>query len=180
MKGDIFTPTFELPVVTVPWDRSGNYFHRVFRWLRYTRRWRFGGDWYFRLFDGMWIKMPKDFELDGASIPKPFRFILSPSGILFIASSFHDYGYAYDKLIGVEVEPLDNGSFMVIGEFDYRPGAGKAYWDWLFKQITYQTTGLHLIPNVTYAALVLFGSFAWRKNRRKRKCSAYVGSGSLF
>ena len=169
MKGDIFTPTFELSVVTAPWDRSGGYFHRVFRWLRYTRRWRFGRDWYFCLFDGEWVKIPKGFKLDGASIPKPFRFLLSPTGILFIPSCFHDYGYTHDKLIGIKAGSLNDGSFVVIEEFDYQAGAGRAYWDWLFKQITYQITGLRLIPNVTYTLLVLFGSLAWRKHRRQDK-----------
>ena len=165
----VFTPTLELPVKPVPWDRSGNYFQRVLRWLSFTRRWYFSEDWYFRLFDGEWVKIPKGFELDGASIPKPFRFIMSPTGILFIAGGFHDYGYMYNKLLGVKVGPLSDGSYVVMKEFDYQPGAGRAYWDWLFKQITYQITGLHIIPNVTYLLLVLFGSFAWNKHRKQDK-----------
>ena len=103
MIGDVFIPTLEIPVVTVPWDRGGSYFQRVLRWLRYTRRWRFSKNWYFRLLSGEWIKIPEGFELDGASIPKPFRSLLSPTGILFVGGCFHDYGYMHDELIGVEV-----------------------------------------------------------------------------
>jgi hypothetical protein len=169
MRGVIFTPTLELPVKTVPWDRSGSYLQRVGRWLRYTRHWRFSEDWYFRLFDGGWAKIPNDFVLDGASIPKLFRFLLSPSGVLFIASCFHDYGYKYDKLIGVKVGDLGDGSFIVLEEYDYQPGAGRMYWDWMFKQTTRQVTGLYLIPNITYTLLVLFGSFAWGKHRKQDK-----------
>jgi hypothetical protein len=169
MAGVIFTPTLELPVKTIPWDRSGSYPQRVLRWLRYTRRWRFSKDWYFCLFDGEWVKIPKDFVLDGASIPKPFRSLLSPTGILFIAGCFHDYAYEYDKLIGVKADDLGGGSFVVLEEYDYQPGAGREYWDWMFKQITYQVTGLCLIPNITYMLLVLFGSFAWGKHRKQDK-----------
>lgn len=165
----MFTPSLELPVETVPWDRSGSYLRRVLRWLRYTRQWRFSKDWYFRLFDGAWVKIPKGFILDGASIPKPFRSLLSPTGILFIAGCFHDYAYKYDKLIGIKAGDLGDGSFIVIGELDYQPGAGRVYWDWMFKQITRQISGLYLIPNITYTLLVLFGWFSWNKHRKQDK-----------
>lgn len=169
MENSVFTPTLEIPVAAIPWDRSGNYLQKVFRWLKYTRRWRFSSDWYFRLFDGVWIKIPKGFELDGASIPKPFRSLLSPTGVLFIAGSLHDYAYKHDKLIGVEAGSLNDGSFLVLEEFDYQSGAGRAYWDWLFRQIAYQITGFHLMPNITYILLGLFGSFAWKKHRKGKK-----------
>ena len=171
MIGDKFKSTLEVPVKTVPWDKSGNYFKRVIRWLFYTRQWKFSEDWYFQLFDGTWVKAYKNFVFDGASIPKPFRFLLSPTGILFIPSVFHDCGYKYDKLFGVVVKELDDGYLEVVKEFEYCPGAGKAWWDYVFKRIGYQVTKFYVIPNVTYLALVIGGWFAWDKHRKKENLS---------
>lgn len=167
MIGDRFQPTFEVPVKTVPWDNSGNYFKRIFRWFRYTRQWKFSENWYFQLFDGTWVMIYEDFILDGASVPKLFRFLLSPTGILFIPGVFHDCGYRYNKLFGVIVKELDDGYLEVVSHFDYHSGEGKAWWDHVFKYIGYQVTKFYIIPNVTYLALVAAGSFAWNKNRRR-------------
>jgi hypothetical protein len=169
MIGDKFKPTLEVPVKTVPWDKTGNYFKRIGRWLCYTRKWKFSEDWYFQLFDGTWVKAYKDFILDGASVPKPFRPLLSPTGILFIPGVFHDCGYRHDKLFGVIVKELDDGYLEVVSEFDYHSGAGKAWWDHVFKKIGYQVSKFYIIPNITYLALVVGGWPAWKKHRRIKK-----------
>lgn len=169
MIGDKFKPTLEVPVKTVPWDKTGNYFKRIGRWLCYTRKWKFSEDWYFQLFDGTWVMAHEGYVLDGASVPKPFRPLLSPTGILFIPGVFHDHGYEYDKLFGVIIKELPDGYLEVVSEFDYHPGAGKAWWDHVFKYIGYQVTRFYIIPNVTYLALVAAGSFAWNKNRRREE-----------
>ena len=169
MIGDKFRPTFEVPVKTVPWDKSGNYLKRVIRWLFYTRRWKFSEDWYFKLFDGTWVKAYGDFIFDGASVPKLFRFLLSPTGILFIPGVFHDCGYKHDKLFGVIVKELDDGYLEIVREFDYYPNAGKAWWDYVFKKIGYQITKFYVIPNIVYSALIVGGWSAWSKHRKKEK-----------
>ena len=180
MVGDKFKPTLEVPVKTIPWDKSGSYFKRVFRWLCYTRQWKFSEDWYFRLFDGTWVKIRKGFELDGVSVPKPFRFLLQPTGILFIPGIIHDYGYRHDKLIGVAVKESANIStteitftLEIVEEFDYYSGMGRAWWDYMFKLVGHQVTRFYLIPNITYLVLMFAGSFAWR--RRRKQDNAQIG-----
>ena len=168
MIGDKFKQTLSVPIRTIPWDKGNSYFKRLFRWLLYTRKWEFSEDWYFKLNNKIWIKIPKGFIFDGASIPKLFRFLLSPTGILFIPGIIHDYGYRYNKLIGVKAIPVDD-EFLVIEEFSYHPGAGKMFWDRMFRHISYQITGLLLVPNVVYSAVVLGGAFAWWKRRRQNK-----------
>lgn len=37
--------------------------------------------------------VPAGFESDGASVPRPFRWALSPFGMLLEAAIFHDYCY---------------------------------------------------------------------------------------
>lgn len=168
MIGDKFKQTLSVPIKTIPWDKGNSYFKRLFRWLLYTRQWKFYEDWYFKLNDEIWIKIPKGFVLDGASIPKPFRFLLSPTGILFIPGIIHDYGYQYNKLIGIKAIPIGD-EFLVIDEFFYHPGAGKVFWDRMFRHVSRQVTGLPLISGVAYLAIVVGGIFAWRKKRKQDK-----------
>lgn len=37
--------------------------------------------------------VPEGFECDGASVPRPFRWLLHPMGVLLPAAIFHDYCY---------------------------------------------------------------------------------------
>ena len=134
-----------------------NKFWRTWRWITYTRKWKVIEDYYFTLPDGTKVVIPKGFEFDGASVPKPLRGLLSPTGCLFLAGFFHDYGYRYDKLIGVN----EDGS-----RYDYMLGAGKIYWDDLFRKIANQTNGLKHINKATYIMLLLFGFWSWYKHRR--------------
>lgn len=133
-----------------------NIFRRAWRWITYTRKWRVIEDYYFTLPDDAKVVIPKGFEFDGASVPKPLRSLLSPTGCLFIAGLFHDYGYRYDKLIGVTT----GGQFYV-----YMPTAGKMYWDNLFRKISNQTNGLKHINKAAYVMLALFGFWSWNKHR---------------
>ena len=133
-----------------------NIVRRAWRWITYTRKWRVIEDYYFILPAGTKVMIPKGCEFDGASVPKPLRSLLSPTGCLFIAGLFHDYGYRYDKLIGVN----EDGS-----HYNYMLSAGKVFWDGLFKRVADQTNGLTHINKVAYVMLSLFGFWSWNKHR---------------
>ena len=133
-----------------------SFFRRALRWIAYTRKWRVVEDYYFTLPDGTRVVIPQGFEFDGASVPKIFRFLLSPTGCLFIAGLFHDYGYRYDELIGVN----DDGS-----RYSYMPGEGKMFWDNLFRKIADQTNGLIHVNKISCSMLSLFGFLAWNAHR---------------
>ena len=170
MIGDKFKPTLDVPLETIPWDKHGSWVSRLIRWLFYTRLWQLTEDWYFQLPDGTWVKIPKGFSrLDGVSSPKIFRFLVQPTGILFIPSVIHDYAYRYNKLIGVTVEKLEGGYLKVTGEYDYHPKAGKLWWDNLFRSVGCQVTGFRVLPAITYIALLAGGTFAWDERRREEK-----------
>ncbi|MBE9594515.1 MAG: DUF1353 domain-containing protein, partial [Proteobacteria bacterium] len=140
---------------------KGGYLGRVLRWLCYTRKWKFEEDWYFKLYNNDRIMIPKGFRFDGTSVPKPLRFLLSPTGILFIPGIIHDYGYRFDKLIGVKIDENDK-EFL----YNYHLGAGKAFWDSTFRRVGYQVCRLYIVTTIAYWAVVLFGFNAWNKCRK--------------
>ena len=155
----------KLPIVNpVPFDSNCGYFKRVIHWLFYTRKWEMVEDWYFVLFNGDMILIPKGFQFDGASIPKLFRFLLSPTGILFIPGIIHDYAYKHNKLVGVVFREEDGKIFL----YPYQAGAGKAFWDWVFMRTTLQVCNLPIIAWTTYATLSFFGFLAWYRHRHGR------------
>jgi hypothetical protein len=148
------------PVVSpLLWDTDCCYLMRVIHWLCFTRQWVLEEDWYVELFTGDTVQIPKGFIFDGASIPKFFRFALSPTGILFFPAILHDYGYKYNKLIGTRQGKA----------YDFAPGAGKLYWDYIFRRTGIQVCKLYVIPSITWLALVCFGWPAWWKHRREEK-----------
>lgn len=154
-----------LPVISpMPFDLTGSYFKRVVHWLCFTRQWVFDEPWCFMLYNGDIIVIPKGFCFDGASVPKLFRSLLSPTGILFIPGIIHDYAYTYDQLIGVKWD-IDNKSHF----YDYHKGAGKLFWDYLFKRTADRSTKFYIIPTLTYSALFCFGFVAWCKHRIQDK-----------
>ena len=62
-------------------------------------------DWYFRLPKNKTIiKIPKGFEFDGASIPRPFWWILSPVGLLFIPGLVHMHIKRMGSLVWRSIE----------------------------------------------------------------------------
>jgi len=163
----------ELPVISmVPFDSSGWYLRRVFRWLFYTRTWVMEEDWYHILFNLETIVIPKGFRFDGASIPKLFRPLISPTGVFFLPGIIHDYAYKYNKLWKVTVKDGEEEPSL------YMDKAGKWYWDYLFRRECYVASRLPLLAKLTWAAPALFGFFAWYKHRRAElKYILRMGSG---
>lgn len=131
-----------------------NAFKRVWRWFTIIRQWEVVEAYYF-FFNGFLIFIPKGFIFDGASIPRIFWAILSPTGLLMIPGLFHDYGYRYNFLWVMMPE----------GPRKFYEGAGKAFWDRLFMKIGQQVNGVHCVNHVAWLALVLGGWWAWRGNR---------------
>lgn len=142
---------------------------RVCRWASYIRYWRMLEDWYFELDTGDLIMIPQDFEFDGASIPRIFRNLMSPVGPLFLAGIIHDYSYRYGRLIGVLIEE-DNHKVL----YDYYPGAGRGYWDNLFRRVVIQTSGLKVISRTAWFFLRTFGFIAWKKRRKINHPSMFL------
>lgn len=97
------------------------------RWLTYIfpyRDWKIIEDYYLYIpFLKVYLKIPKGFIFDGASIPKIFWPFLSPTGILFLASLFHDFGYRNKYLL------FDNGTKLYVDVLDKQKCFDKLFYD---------------------------------------------------
>ena len=133
-------------------------------WLIEPRRWKVMEDWCFQFKkkNGKIIKfiIPKGFVFDGASIPRPFWFFLSPTGLLLIPGLIHDYGYKYNQLWKLNLKGK-------IVPFKPPPKKQRLFWDRLFFKIGMQVNGIRL-PNMccVWLAVVWFGCCAWRKHKK--------------
>lgn len=133
---------------------------RMWRWLTSIRQWRLLEDWCYTLPNSdIVIVIPKGFVFDGASIPKPLWFLLSPTGLLLIPGLVHDFAYRYDYLWAFDHQGRT---------FRYSRNAGQKHWDKLFKTIALDVNGMSVIDYLAYVALSGFGWIAWRGNRKRQ------------
>ena len=144
---------FDMPILRpVPIQTKGcGFFKRVWRWFSSRREWELIDD-YSYLHKGVRLFIPKGFIFDGASIPRPFWWILEPTGLLLIPSIFHDYAYQHDYLWHM----LPEGPAM------WKRGAGKAFWDKLFLEIGEAVNGVHFANRVAWLSVTVGGWWAWQ------------------
>ena len=149
----------EMPILKpIPIRTKGvPYWKALWRWLVTIRKWQLVADWHHELPDGKTVVIPAGFEFDGASIPRTFRWLLSPVGLLLIPGLIHDYAYLHDRL-----QVRDAAAGLVA----YSPNAGRAHWDWLFRQVAIQVNGFTVINTLAWGALRIAGWVAWGKRRR--------------
>ena len=148
-----------LQPVRIPTKDMG-WFKSMGRWLFGTRKWMFAEDWYYELEDDILVHIPQGFIIDGASIPKIFWSLLSPTGILLIPGCIHDFAYQYGFLWMREV----NGQLIKFGAKKKRK-----YWDRMFRDIAIRTNGFKVINRSAYYALRAGGWHTWRKYRKADK-----------
>jgi hypothetical protein len=154
---------FNLPILRpLPIKTQGKpWTNRVWTWVSSTRQWQVMEDWIYILpadcpcgLALVPMKIPKGFILDGASIPKPFRMILSPTGIMLAAGVIHDFVYKYRCLYDINdnlrVENLD------------RKAA-----DDLFACVNHDVNQLNVIGKTAYWLLRAFGMLAWNGHRKR-------------
>ena len=143
-----------LPIPT----KNRGFIMRILIWFFDVRHWTLDKDWHFLLPNNREIILPEGFIFDGASIPRPFWFILSPVGLLLIPGLIHDYGYKYNQLW----EKNKAGNII-----PYKEDAGKKYWDDLFKEIGKEVNGFSIIDTIAWLGVKLGGYFAWKKHRKQ-------------
>lgn len=138
-------------------DQKQNLLVRFWIWLTTGQKWEIVEDWHFTLPDGTKIIIPKGFIFDGASIPRPFWSLISPTDLLLIPSLIHDFAYRYDYL----------WTHSRSGELiKYKLFTGRRHWDRVFRQVIIDTTGMKLVAWVSWLVLRVTGWYAWIKNRR--------------
>ncbi len=129
-------PEFQL----VAMEAKGKLWYKRFLvWIFSTRKWRLTKD--YEMPCGMIIE--KGFVVDGASIPKLLRWLVSPTGPLFIPSLKHDKGYR------------DN------------PGdKKKLFWDKEFRNDSMEVNGIYVLSYGAWMAVAGFAWTVWWKHRR--------------
>ncbi|HCG7109443.1 DUF1353 domain-containing protein [Vibrio alginolyticus] len=158
---------FEMPVMApVPIKTKGHLTHiQLWRWISFVRRWKLAENWYYE-YQGHRYVIPKGFEFDGASIPKPLWFLLSPTGLLLVPGLLHDFGYRYMYLW--EVDSSSPTGFKKANQ-----SRDRLEWDDLFHSVSIEVNGMSIISGLALLALKVGGGCAWRKNRAKNSDDIY-------
>lgn len=137
----------QIPTKGLPWGK---------RFLKHfeSRRWELVEDYnlYLPWLD-ITLVIPKGFIFDGASVPRVLWPIMSPTGILFIGSIFHDFGYKYNGF-------LDKNLKIVYNE------CGRKFVDDLFCDINVYVNDIHAMNQVAWFFLRSFGWMAWNNHRK--------------
>ena len=141
------------PAPVLWWDIKGRI--ELVSYRMRTREWRIEEDYLFFI---PWLNaevcIPGGFIFDGASIPRIFWSIMSPTGIMFITGLFHDFGYRYNCWIDRNYRPM----FVDFGQ---------GFFDDNFKKIGIYTNDATFLSNTAGTALELFGFIAWNERREQ-------------
>ncbi len=102
------------------------------------------------------VIIPSPFTFDGASVPRIFWSFISPTGITFLASILHDWGYRY-------------GKFLVSDDLKtwYRYDVDKYTVDTVLKEFPTQITDTKIPGNIAYFGVLVGGYLTWRSYRKK-------------
>jgi hypothetical protein len=142
----------------IPIQTKGRgFFGRVWALLTVVRQWELAENYYHELPCGRVVVIPKGFVFDGASIPKPLWFILSPVGLLLIGGLIHDFAYRYSYLW---IKNKDGN----IEKWVY--ATDRISYDLLFLDVNLQVNGMILVDHLASFLLAMFGWIAWNKNRK--------------
>ena len=140
--------------------KGSGFFARIWALMTVTREWKLAENYFYRLPNGVLVVVPRGFIFDGASIPRPLWFLLSPVGLLLIPGLVHDAAYRWGYLWQVDEE-----SGRVV-RYSYGDGSRIAFDD-LFLKISLEVNGMILTDHLAAFLLAIFGSVAWRKNRQR-------------
>ena len=107
-----------IPTATVHQD---GWFNKLLTYMFVPRTWRLMQNWYWTSEspDGTEIELvvPKGFECDAASIPRPYRALFNPTGALLLPALLHDFGFKYNQLWFVDKD----GNFMPYYPLEFLP-----------------------------------------------------------
>lgn len=149
-----------LPIQT----KGLEWYQKYWAWLTATRKWEVVMDYevYIEHLD-ITVKIPggsiyepvkkTGFIFDGASIPRLFRNVLAPTGILFIPGLVHDFGYKFRFLL------LPDNTKVHVGE-------SQKFFDKVFEEMSLQINGIKGPSFVAYGSLRGAGFMAWNKHRK--------------
>lgn len=141
-----------VPIKTkgLPWSKA------LWVWLTSQRKWVFVNSWYMPFCD-VRLYVPRGYVFNGASVPRLFWWLFSPSGLLFIPSVFHDMAYTRGYVLMERDGDIDKG---IVD----RNGA-----DTLFMDVGIEVNGLPWIHKFIRAVLFVFAGLAWQRCEKSRE-----------
>lgn len=145
-----------------------SWFDAIRVWWGSPREWELLEDWDFQLPNGKSVTVPKGYRFNGASVPRVFRSLVSPNGVMLVQSLLHDFGYDYDYLWARQPD----GSHVRDAIRPYN-GARKEIWDQVFREVGNHVNGMSWLNTAAYWALRLGGKSSWKACRRARKKDVY-------
>jgi len=145
----------KLQPVPIP-TKDIRWFNAVIAWMFVIRKWVLVEEYRITIPGLGTFVIPPGFIFDGASIPKIFWALLSPTGLLLIPGLLHDYGYKYNALWVME-----NGGLVL------KENLGRTFVDDLFYETGNYVNGLKPINWIATQAIKRMGWIAWNKHRRK-------------
>lgn len=179
----------KLEPVLIP-TKGLSFFKTLWALLTSVRRWRVIEDWRYTLplAEDVTIIIPKGFEFDGASIPKPLYFLAGVFLVLLIvgieiSAVLMLLLAALFMLSGLLLSPV--GIMLIAGmvhdyayahgylwrEYDGRlikyhyRGGGRLNWDDLFFKINLDVNGAIYADWIAASLLKMFGDIAWQNAR---------------
>lgn len=167
------TGTMEYPLERkLPWiKRNVSLWEQTKAFCRFTRESVIDENYYLFIpfhfkagginYKEVYLQIPKGTVVNGASVPKLFRSLVSPNGVLYIGSIFHDFFYESGG-ISISVWETELNNMLHIPHFQISQKEA----DDLFYGINNYITGLTAIPYTAYLQLRLFGWIVWNKYRR--------------
>lgn len=161
------TPPVPLPVLQpVPITTKGlPWWKALHVWWSTQRHWDLVEDYWITLSDGTVVLIPKGFRFNGATVPRPLRWFISPTGVFLIPSLLHDFAYTYNY----QLHAQSLGDWASVEAFPAKDSA-KDYrdlWDVQFYQTSVQVSGMAWLAGTVYATLRAFGGKAWQEGRRE-------------
>jgi hypothetical protein len=152
-------------------SKTKSVWYDLFEWRMSMRHWIIREDWIFYCdYLKCWIKIPKGFIFDGASVPKILHSIINSTDALFYGAICHDWIYRTDQLIICSDD--DFGMWCIADNI------GKYKADMLLKEVSIQIDDVKFPVIGSYYALRVFGVFAWNRarNRNLKLTSPYPDS----
>ena len=132
--------------------KDKDFIDAIILWLWEPRHWRIEEDFHYSI-NGQEYIVPKNFEFDGASVPRLLWFFLSPVGILLIGGLVHDYGYMYATLMKKDGSNIGYQS--------------QKFHDELFRDICIEINGFTLLNYGAYYTLRLVGWYCWNEHKER-------------
>jgi len=128
------------------------------------REWLLIEDWKCKILGADYTYIiPAGFVFDGASIPRAFWNILSPTGYLFLAGLVHDFVYKYGFLFAYStLENFDGKEPRVYREYYDQKEA-----DYKFETLAHKIClGAFIFTKVALVSLRAFGWITWNRYRK--------------